>query len=450
MSTTLLWFTNDLRLHDNPALVEVVNINQSLICLFCINPQWFKTNQYNTRAMGNRRWRFLSESLANLDKHLKSKGQKLIIAYGEPSEVITQLINNYSVNTVIRSQHSGFYENQQWRNIRENYPKLSLKTAHTFTLFTPEIVFSTERGTSSDFPTTFSSFRKQVEQITVAQTTPIPKELPPALKVELFGHKLPDHKKIGQSGNEKAHLFNGGETNGLVHLKRYFSENLASSYKRTRNELDDWDSSCKFSPWLANGSLSVRQIVSELKNYEAKNGENDSTYWIYFELLWREYFQWYALHYGKQIFLFKGINNKKPLTTFYPQRFKQWCLGQTPWPIVNACMIQMNQTGYMSNRGRQLVASCLIYDLGLDWRCGAAYFEQQLLDYDVANNWGNWQYIAGVGADPRGGRHFNLEKQTQQYDPKGIFIKHWNKTNNAQRTGNAIDSVDAADWPISE
>jgi len=108
-------------------------------------------------------------------------------------------------------------------------------------------------------------------------------------------------------------------------------------------------------------------------------------------------------------------------------------------------MRQLNQTGYMSNRGRQLVASCLIYDLGIDWRYGAAYFESQLLDYDVASNWGNWQYIAGVGADPRGGRHFNLDKQARTYDPEQRFIQTWGGNDFDQN----LDSVDAADWPIS-
>ncbi len=136
-----------------------------------------------------------------------------------------------------------------------------------------------------------------------------------------------------------------------------------------------------------------------LKRYEADYGANDSTYWIYFELLWREYFYWYARRYGRQLFHFGGIRNQTPLTSFYAHRFQQWKKGETPFPLVNACMHQLNETGYMSNRGRQLVASCLVHELGLDWRYGAAYFESQLIDYDVASNWGNWQYLAGVGAD---------------------------------------------------
>ncbi|CRZ71222.1 Deoxyribodipyrimidine photolyase%2C single-strand-specific [Vibrio cholerae] len=115
-------------------------------------------------------------------------------------------------------------------------------------------------------------------------------------------------------------------------------------------------------------------------------------------------------------------------------------------------MRQLNQTGYMSNRGRQLVASCLVHELGLDWRYGAAYFETQLVDYDVGSNWGNWQYLAGVGADPRGSRQFNLEKQAHTYDPKGEFVAKWcgtacDKLNALENL--ALDSVDMVDWPIA-
>ena len=188
----------------------------------------------------------------------------------------------------------------------------------------------------------------------------------------------------------------------------------------------------------------MRTLLSRLKDYEKKVVANDSTYWIYFELLWREYFQWYAHRYGRQLYRFNGITDKSSHRCYYPERYQRWCHGNTPYPLVNALMNQLNATGYMSNRGRQIAASCFIYDLQLDWRFGAAYFEQQLIDYDVASNWGNWQYIAGVGADPRGGRHFNVEKQTRQYDPQGEFIEKWQGDTGSQ----ALDSVDADDWPI--
>jgi deoxyribodipyrimidine photo-lyase len=159
--------------------------------------------------------------------------------------------------------------------------------------------------------------------------------------------------------------------------------------------------------------------------YEEQEGANDSTYWLFFELLWREYFHWYLVKHQARLFAFSGVKQIPPPTSFNQARFTRWCEGMTDYPIVNACMAQLNQTGYMSNRGRQIVASCLVHELALDWRYGAAYFEQQLIDYDVASNWGNWQYLAGVGADPRGHRRFDLHKQTEIYDPQGTFRQKW-------------------------
>ncbi|MFK7865495.1 MAG: FAD-binding domain-containing protein, partial [Pseudohongiellaceae bacterium] len=172
---------------------------------------------------------------------------------------------------------------------------------------------------------------------------------------------------------------------------------------------------------------------------------NDSTYWLFIELLWREYFNWSALKNGAKLFSFKGSAKAAPLTALYPERFQKWCYGNTPYPLVNACMQQLAKTGYLSNRGRQIAASCLVNELDLDWRHGAAWFEHQLVDYDVAVNWGNWQYIAGVGADPRGGRHFNLEKQTELFDADSSFRNRWVETPG----DNMLDSRDAADWPIA-
>ena len=240
--------------------------------------------------------------------------------------------------------------------------------------------------------------------------------------------------------------FKGGERAGLKHLQSFFAGRHPSHYKLTRNALDGWNNSTKFSPWLALGCLSARTLLGVLEQYQDQVQRNTSTEWIKFELLWREYFQWYAHCHQAKLFAFKGIGNQSPHTRLYAERFRRWCHGNTPYPIVNACMKQLRHTGYMSNRGRQLVASCLVNELSLDWRYGAAYFEKHLVDYDVASNWGNWQYIAGVGADAKEHRHFNLQKQTERYDPDHEFIRKWKGD---QNDGN-WDAVDAADWPIDK
>ena len=179
------------------------------------------------------------------------------------------------------------------------------------------------------------------------------------------------------------------------------------------------------SPWLAVGALSPREVVRQVTLFEEQVEKNESTYWIYFELLWREFFHWLQAKYGEKWFKFGGIQQKVPDTKHNPKVFVDWCNGNTGYPIIDACMKQLKATGYMSNRGRQLVASCFVHELQQDWRYGAAWFENQLLDFDVGSNWGNWLYLAGVGSDPRGHRQFNLDKQTTTYDRDGAFRNKW-------------------------
>jgi len=163
-----------------------------------------------------------------------------------------------------------------------------------------------------------------------------------------------------------------------------------------------------------------------------------------FELWWREFFYWRAIRDDVSLFRAGGTPGKLRHCTFEPRNFARWSQGDTNFPLVNAIIRQLLATGWISNRGRQIAASCLINEYNIDWRYGAALFEKHLIDFDVASNYGNWQYIAGVGADPRGGRHFNLEKQAAQHDPEGLFTAKWGGVRPRQP-----DYVtDAADWPL--
>jgi deoxyribodipyrimidine photo-lyase len=221
--------------------------------------------------------------------------------------------------------------------------------------------------------------------------------------------------------------FKGGETEALVRLKTYFWEgDHLKTYKETRNGLLGADYSSKFSAWLALGCISPRYIYEEVKRYETERIANDSTYWLVFELLWRDYFRFVALKFGTRLFKVTGIKNDFQKKWKRDKvLFQKWVNGQTGVPLIDANMIELQQTGFMSNRGRQNVASYLTKDLGIDWTWGAAYFESLLLDYDVCSNWGNWNYVAGVGNDPREDRYFNIAKQANTYDPKGDYVRQW-------------------------
>lgn len=432
--TAVYWFTRDLRISDN-ALLHAAASAKQLLCIAVVDPVWFQHRLWQRPSMSQLRWQFLRESLEDLDQSLRSYRQKLHILYGSSRRVLASLIREQGIEQLFVSQQTGTYEQNLLSALRQEFPQLVVSQADQYTLLNREqLPFSLE-----DLPETYSAFRKQVERLPVSSPVEAPDSLPLMPNITLPSTR-PDWVPVQDCSRS---IFKGGERQAQRHMQQYFGGSAPSHYKEVRNELAGWENSSKLSPWLNLGCVSPRQVKRSLEHYEQKHGANESTYWLYVELLWREYFQWLSYRSGHKLFAFGGEKNRKPLTSFYPERFLKWCEGETPYPLVNACMKELKATGYLSNRGRQIAASCLVNELAVDWRYGAAWFEHALVDYDVAVNWGNWQYIAGVGADPRGGRHFNLEKQAQQYDPDRLYQKRWK----AEAKFN-LDSRDAADWPI--
>ncbi|MGP9688952.1 DASH family cryptochrome [Psychrobacter sp. AOP22-C1-C5] len=438
---TLVLFHNDLRVADNATLSKAadLSINGRLLLIYAPSltnnlDEKGSRQPYYYDTMGHARQRFLSQSLAALDASLMQLGNRLLYLQNNlaTSDMFTQLndlIQQQHVTDICVSQTADYDQNQVYKRLQEQNPQVCWHVQATATLF--------DKLPLDDLPKSFTAFRKKIESnydLLQAKEDivicPTPKSLPPMPETlrdsrkYFFVTPMFDEPTFDEPSQQLPD-FKGGEPNGLEHLETYFDSDAPSTYKTTRNALDDWTHSTKLSAWLANGSLSVNMVLNRLRHYERNIIANDSTYWIWFELLWREYFYWYAVVHQQKLFWFKGIGQHIPATQLDQKLLEQWQNGTTRYPIVNACMKQLNTTGYISNRGRQLVASCLIHELGLDWRYGATYFEQHLIDYDVASNWGNWQYLAGVGADPRGCRQFNLNKQTEQYDPNGEFISKW-------------------------
>ena len=428
----IYWFTTDLRLDDNPALKMAAEAMDQLLFVYSVDIPVRLSHLQVGPSISQNRQVFLSESLHCLNEQLQDLGQHLVVIENTQPEM-ARLIDDHGITHIYRNSDQHALDSADWFKIQTHYPQINFSEVSNNRLFRLE-QFPFELG---ELPDSFSKFRRKAEKLQIDSPLSPPNHLPTPITDPL------PWPQLGQA-SEAQTLFKGGEIAGVRHMETYFESDLPSTYKQTRNGLDGMDYSTKFSPWLAQGCLSARRIIHRLNQYQDQVVSNDSTYWIYFELLWREYFQWYAEKYGEQMIAFSGIKDRSPNTSFYPERFQKWCQGTTPYPIVNACMRQLKATGYMSNRGRQLVASCFVHELSLDWRYGAAYMEQQLVDFDLGSNWGNWQYLAGVGADPRGHRQFDLNKQTQIYDPKQQFINHWQgHTDNFP-----LDSTDPSDWPI--
>lgn len=303
--------------------------------------------------------------------------------------------------------------------------RCELETFSTSTLYHAEdLPFSIK-----DIPDVFTSFRKKTEfDATIRSIFEAPTAItsPEIAPMELPSWKDLDLKKPKKEPRA-AIQFKGGETAALNRLNYYFFETKQLSvYKETRNGMVGADYSSKFSAWLAMGCISPRAIYDQIKKYEKENGANDSTYWLVFELLWRDFFRFMFKKYQTKFFLYTGIQPEKTISKKASESaLSQWINGKTDSDFINANMLELKKTGFMSNRGRQNVASYFCNELQMDWRMGAAYFESQLIDYDVCSNWGNWAYLAGVGNDPRKHRYFNIEKQAKGYDKDGEFRKLW-------------------------
>lgn len=401
------------------------------------------TNHYGCSKLGPHRQRFLLESLTAIEVGLAGFGQSLLVVEGRPARQISALYQQFGIDQIYTARPLASDEQHELYLLRAALGADAIRTFNQCELFDAEAHqhIVNNRG----FPLSFTQFRKRLGSPNIPAPVTIPERLPPTVPGCLPATD-PMTAQLGKpiQRSDKPR-FQGGETAARDHLEVYFTSKAPASYKQTRNALGGEHSSSHLSPWLAMGCISVQAVAARLKQFEHHQGANASTDHLFMELLWREFFHAYSRHYGERLFHVGGIQGRLPLTSFYAQRFKMWCSGNTPWPLVNAAMHELSATGYISNRARQIVASCLVNELQCDWRAGAWWFQHQLVDHDVASNWGNWQYIAGVGADPRGGRHFDLKKQTQIFDPDGIYIAHWNGDQGRQ----GLHSVDAADWPIS-
>lgn len=414
---TIYLFANDLRVSDNHALQAAINDTQnkntSLLCMYCLVPHLFNRVGDQAKSMGAARWQFLLASIADLKSQLHDKQMALTVSTMNWVDALDAVANECTIKSIHLGATAGYYERQAIDAISRKY---NVTTHDNQTLYDQaDLPMALD-----DLPKHFTPFRKRLEKVGLPNVLKQPDTWPKSHQASIDQWSVLTANKVAE-----VHSFDGGETAGLAHLEQYMQSDLPSHYKKVRNELMGWSNSTKFSPWLAWGCLSPRQIMQQLHQYEVDRGANESTYWIFFELLWREFFHWNGLKQGSRLFHTKGSDVGASSAPELCQKFIDWSEGNTGVPLIDACMRQLNHSGYMSNRGRQIAASYLINEAGVDWRLGAAYFEQQLVDFDVASNWGNWQYIAGVGADPRGGRHFNIEKQQKTHDPKNKFINRW-------------------------
>jgi deoxyribodipyrimidine photo-lyase len=422
----IIWFRNDLRIDDNPALTESLKSDVNTIGLYAFEPRLYDGYFYGFKKTESFRAQFIIEAVEDLKNQLKSLNIGLEISLDSPVEAIKSLKEQYEIKGIYYQKEWTSEELEVENELKHNFPEVDFKDYFGQFLFHPEDIPYEDY---QNIPQVFTNFRKMCQkQSDIREPYDVPKPQSSEFYID-FESKVPKLSDLGLKDFEKhpnsAFPFRGGESSALERLDYYFwqTEKL-KYYKKTRNGLLGTDYSSKFSAWLAHGCISASRIYTEVKKFEKEIKKNQDTYWLIFELIWRDYFKYVSLKHGNDIFKIGGILHKDYDWNRNKIAFKEWSEGRTKDDFVNANMIELRKTGFMSNRGRQNVASYWSKTLKQDWRIGAAYFEVMLVDYDVHSNWGNWMYNSGVGNDPRD-RKFNTQSQAERYDSNGKYRRTW-------------------------
>jgi deoxyribodipyrimidine photo-lyase len=403
-------FRRDFRLTDNIGLIKACKNNERVYPIFIFTPEQIKKNDFKS----SNAVQFMIESLKDLDSSLKKHGSKLNLYYSDYLDVIEDLVKTNNITNVYTNTDYTPYAIKREKEI----DKLSKRIDFNFCYYDDVCIFKpgTILNGSDKYYQKFTPFYKSA----LKEKFPKVKKLKKKYKEKLSYFKNNKYSISFEEAmkfydfNENLHV-KGGRKNAKKIIK---DVKKFSNYDDIRNILIS--PTTNLSAYLKFGCLSIREVFQKFKE---NLGINDP---IIRQLFWREFY--YNLGYGfierfgkelkEQYSTIKWSDNKKYLD--------KWKEGKTGFPIVDACMTQLNQTGYMHNRGRLIVASFLIKNLQIDWRAGEKYFAQQLLDYDPLVNQGNWQWVAGTGADSQPYfRIFNPMTQSSKFDKEAEYIKKW-------------------------
>jgi deoxyribodipyrimidine photo-lyase len=392
MKLTLFWFRRDLRLEDNTALHAAMNSSNNVLPLFI-----FDSNILDDLPDNDPRVHFIYDTLSNLNQRLSKIQSSILILKGKPVEIWRELIKTYDISSVYVNRDYEQYAIER----DEKLAHLLLKNGIELLDFKDQVIHEKSEVMKADGSpyTVFTPYKnKWLEHYTPTAVLP---------EVD-YGNF---HKKIFAFPKLEDLVFR----NSTIVVKP-FSLAKVRQYAETRN-FPYLDTTSYLSPHLRFGTVSIRQIIALLKN-------EDNVFLS--ELIWREFFMQILFHFPKVVnqnfrSKYDGIQWLNDETDFL-----KWCNGQTGYPLVDAGMRELNETGYMHNRVRMVTAGFLCKHLLIDWRWGEAYFAKKLLDYELSSNNGNWQWAAGTGCDAAPYfRIFNPLEQLKKFDKNRIYVKKW-------------------------
>jgi len=396
---SLFWFRRDLRLEDNHGLFEALRNNKNVQPIFI-----FDKNILDKLKKDDVRVTFIHQQLEKIDLKLRKLGSSLSIYYKTPLEVFEEITSKQNINTVYTNKDYEPYGIQRDKDVNN---LLSSKKIPFYT-FKDHVIFE-ENQIVKDDGTPYKVY------------TPFSKKWITAFhkeKLSFFPSEEHQDNFIKKTDNQFLSLDDIGFQISEIDIPGYnISEELINKYEDVRN-FPAINGTSKLGHHLRFGTVSVRKCASEASK------SNNITFLK--ELIWREFFMnilWHFPHTVTKAFkpkynLVEYINNE--------EEFKKWCEGKTGYPLVDAGMRELNQTGFMHNRVRMLVGSFLCKHLLIDWRWGEAYFAEKLLDFELSSNIGNWQWVAGCGVDAAPYfRIFNPTTQIQKFDKQLKYINKW-------------------------
>lgn len=413
----LVWFRNDLRLHDNEVLVEAIAKSDAILPVFFFDPRQFERSAFGPLKTGANRTKFLISCVASLRSSLAKLGGNVLIRIGKPEDLLPALVEEYEINEVYHHREVASEETAVSTEVEDRLWKLKVNLKHFIghTLYNKEdLPFPIK-----DIPDVFTQFKKKTERDAIIKPCFDAPAVISFVESEDWG-ELPVLEDLlaeeaGSSCNNN--LFYGGEEEALNHLDHFL--NAGEEMINTLAVSKKLDVNANLSAWIALGCLSPRKVYWKLKEAEQLHGLKPYFAPIILGLLWRDYFRFMFKKHGNSFFRKEGFKaDFEPSALKHSDAWQKWKNGETGQEMVDAIMLELNQTGYINHTSRQLAAAYLIYELHENWMLGAAYFEEKLIDYCPASNWGNWANVAGVGNDQRLSSSFSFEKLLKAVSPK--------------------------------
>lgn len=405
-SRALFIFRRDLRLQDNTGLIFALMNAKEVICCFIFTPEQIKNNPYRSDHC----LQFMLESLEDLEEQLKSKKGKLYLFWGDPKQVVAKCIKELSIDLVAVNRDYTPYSEKRDKEI-ENVCE---KHGRSFYSFDDLLLHPLERTCKANKKpyTIFTPFYRNAAKL----------DVDPPLEnrnKNYFSKRIPfaKDKNVYSTILLKRNVqVKGGRSAALQIIKGLstFSDYSAKRDFPYENKTTHLSAHLKFT------TCSIREVYYMIVDKLGKKSP------LIRSLFWRDFFTGIAWHFPH---VFKGaFQSKFSHLTWNKNKniFVKWCQGKTGFPIVDAGMREMNQTGFMHNRARMIVASFLVKDLHINWRWGEKYFAKTLIDYDPCVNNGNWQWAASTGCDAQPYfRIFNPWMQSKRFDAKCQYIKYW-------------------------